>query len=529
MAAPSISAKSWVGLLTDGYSDPARAGEGSVDTFEFPLPDGHAAYDGDTPLPMVVVFPRPDSETNAYERQRLHPSGTQLRIPVGVRGGNPPYRYSVSSNMPGLTIGQDLPRDWWDNGLGNYGVLICDGPAVGTYTTTVTITDQDADEVSTTFTTAVVDRNDTSKFRWFDTVGGDNSDSGSFDSPYKDNLALAFGASTSASTFTGHVCFKDVGGEYTLTPHSDISPGIRLDAATRPVVVYTAPTPGAVTVNRAKLRYDDARFATLSGNAHGLYFSDIDHAGSISSIADMTSFGILDSFNRITFGFGDVTEIGLGTAADDNATFAFFASGATSDESTYNRYVMFRRMREIGRPSSGNSYGLTSAYGLRDYLFEDCHTIDSEATVDMLAKDSCREGVHRYCTADNTGSSDSAMWAGSQQQNGGLAQNQLFEFCRVKRTGISLDSMRGPVEGQTVARCTLMGRIAFLTDSPAKTVAVRNTIIRDSRTPLVQANNHNVTNTGTELQGSTDYFDSNLKLRDAYAAYRGTRGAEIFD
>lgn len=72
-----------------------------------PLPSG---YFIPAKMPMTVVFPRPDSETNTWSRQRLaYADGTvQYRIPVSIQGGAYPFHYELLSGPQGMAIGKDI-------------------------------------------------------------------------------------------------------------------------------------------------------------------------------------------------------------------------------------------------------------------------------------------------------------------------------------------------------------------------------------------------------------------------------------
>jgi len=506
--------------------------QSSSDVYAFPLKAGNAIASAN--LNMRMVHPRPDADggINSWERHKLQPEGIPLRIPVGVLGGIPPFRYSVTSTMSGLTIGADMPNDWWENGLQNYGVLMCDAPTAGTYTTTVTGTDQAGTQVSSTFTTVVIDKNDTTKFRWFDSVNGNNANSGSYASPYKDDLTKAYGATSGATTFQGHVIFKDT-ATYSLVGHSDTTPGIRLNSGRMPIVYYTMPVSGSVG-QRAKFDFTGGKFIGITGFSclvQGMYIGEIDHTGSTTGVTNMHNYYINDAQDRITFFNIDNTSIGVGSAGTDNATFCFFSNGADSTDASYNHNVFFRRVRETGRPSSSNSYGMTSAYGLKYALFEDCHEISSSSAEDFYLKDSDQQVTLRYCSSDNN------MAVGAQNQNGGTSGEIEYVHCRVNDAlggtaiGLATAGASGTLGNIYVSRCTTYGKVDVNSFSTATgTYAVSGTVIYTSLSPAFNNGGKSSTNTGNELQGNTAYINTTtLKLTDTYAAYRGTRGAEIFD
>jgi hypothetical protein len=508
---------------------------GGGSTFAFPLPAGNAMPAAN--LTMRLIHPRPDSDgdINSWEKHKLHPSGIPLWLPVGVMGGIPPFRYTVSSDLPGTTIGQDLPRDWMTNGLGNYGVVMCANPAIGSYTNTATAEGQGGTTVNSTSGLEVVNRNDTTKFRWYDIVNGNNAGTGSYDDPYKDDLRLVLGTTSSDSTFQGQVWFKTA-GTYSLVGHTDLTAGnIRLNNATRPVIFCALRDSSFVRV-AAVLDFSAARFNSISGgNAEG-YYLDMQPAGGVASMTNFQNFYIGDGQDRITIaGRVDLTGIEIGTSGNDNATALFFTNGATSSDSTYNHYVFVREFTEDSRPGASNSYGITSAYGLKYFLFEGCRTITSDADHDIYLKDSCQEGTVRYSFVDND-STSGASAVGGQNQNGGATTNIEYVHCVLDIASVGNDALRwnaaglgGTVGIGYTSRCTFRGRWNVLNSNVPGSYFSTNDVIYSSASPPLNDANATSTVVGDELHGNTAWFDADYKLIETYAAYRGTRGVEIFD
>jgi len=511
----------------------SAGGGGGGSTFAFPLPAGNAMPAAN--LTMRMIHPRPDSDggINSWEKHKLHPSGIPLFIPIGVIGGIPPYRYTISTDMAGLTVGQDMPTDWIANGLQTYGCMLCANPSIGSYTTTLTITDQAGTSVSSTCTHSVVDRDDTTKFLWYAPSTGNNANSGSYSSPYKDDLSLAMGAASSTTTIQGQVWIKEAG---TITPakHTDLTNSIRLDNTKRPVVICALRNTSYVRV-AAVLSMTATRFNSINGgNATGGYFDFAIDGSNSALFTDYQPFLIDDSQNRISFVGMTWTNVGVGSAGSDNPSMVFFTTGATSSDSTYNHYILFRGCTETGRPSGSNSYSLTSAYGIKYALFEDCHTYTSNAETEIYLKDSCQEVTIRYCSFDNNNSGAYGVGAsGGQNQNGGTTTNleyvySFFDGLNTSGRGIRFnasDASNGIGNGFT-SRCTFRGSWSAL--GSGGTYKATNDVIYTSSTPI-DAGSNSMTSAGTELQGNTAYFDSSGKLTATYAAYRGTRGWEIFD
>lgn len=164
-----------------GLANDLSTGSGG-ESLSWQLATGHYVQAQISP---TIIHPRPDGETNAYERHRLAPDSIPWRIPVVVQGGAWPFEYAVTSAPSGVTIG----RHYGDS---DYGVMSWASPTIGSHIITVRVRTQDygrtsgsADstgEYSVTFSLSVVDKNDTSKFIWMATSGND-SNAGTYSSP----------------------------------------------------------------------------------------------------------------------------------------------------------------------------------------------------------------------------------------------------------------------------------------------------------------------------------------------------------
>jgi hypothetical protein len=507
----------------------AAAAGGNV--LPFPMPPGRAM--SAVNMPMQIINPRPSSDggIGSYEAYRLHPTGEPVFLPIFVQGGRAPLHYSLSSNMPGAAIGEDCPADWFDNGIDKHGILFAPAQIAGLYTHTVTVTDQDMNTASVTWDQLVAERNTTSLFGWFDQVNGNDSNSGSWDSPWKDTMSRALGTTSTSTTFQGQIWLKSA-GVYVGTGHTDLGAGnIRLDCTRRPVCINRHRAADYTPVD-AVWSFAQARFnSVLGGNASGFYM-DCPWRDYVASHANFQNFLIADGQNRLVFFNAWNSNIGNGTAGNDNATGVFFSNGASASESTYNKYVCFRNCKETGRPSASNSYGLVCAFGIKGAVFEDCHFVNSSSVEDIYLKDSCQEITVRYSKTDNTFS------IGGQNQNGGVTRKIEYVHC-VSNASLSSLALNVAHEGTNstigevyVSRCTLVGKIGHggATTKPTNgPFTISDTIVQTTLTPPVGiSGGATVNNTGTELQGSGTYVDSNMKITAPYAAYRGTRGAEMF-
>lgn len=161
------------------------------------LAAGHYTPSVATP---IIIAPRPDSETQSWERHRLCPAGIAWRFPVTMLYGAWPFQYSIVSGPSGLTIGQTY-------GSSNYGIMNWANPVAGTYTVTVQVTTQDFGRTTGTapdpvgqyqvsFTLEVAPVTD-ARFVWLDATNGSDSNAGTNAAPWK--TLAGFNAATTAN------------------------------------------------------------------------------------------------------------------------------------------------------------------------------------------------------------------------------------------------------------------------------------------------------------------------------------------
>ncbi len=172
------------GIKLSGAPTVATAVTGALTTGgSWQLPAGHYVVSA---LPLTIIAPYAGlSGTNRYYTQ--YP-GLLYRVPVVAYGGAWPYQYEISGPS-GMTVGQH-------DGDTDYGIINWTNPVAGSYSCTVTITDQVGTVVSVTWTLTVT----TSGFVFVDEVNGHpyGTGAGTLSNPFK-TMADWYFASTSGS------------------------------------------------------------------------------------------------------------------------------------------------------------------------------------------------------------------------------------------------------------------------------------------------------------------------------------------
>lgn len=172
----SMVAANPVGQLPNGYYVPAK-------------------------MPMTVIHPRPDSETNDWARHRkAYADGSvQYRIPISIQGGAYPFIFELLNGPTGMTIGNTMNSK-------DYGVVTwTPGSTGGPYNVSVKVTDQDQASVTVNWTITAT----TTGFIFLDpntAVSGDGTKS----NPLKTFADIHKGVGTDA-TYTGNIVYMRSG------------------------------------------------------------------------------------------------------------------------------------------------------------------------------------------------------------------------------------------------------------------------------------------------------------------------------
>lgn len=490
----------------------------------FPLASGHfVAAKG----PMALVYPRPNAETNTWARHRKAyydgVNAIEYRVPVGVRLGALPLRFSVLVGPPGLTIGA-----YW--GDPNYGEVTWT-PSAPVTNATVTIRVQDQANITPLDVTwTVTTSSSTADFIFADAVNGnDSTGTGTISAPYK-TLSKLFGASTGTVTFPNTIAYCR-GGTY--TPVNQASRYMSMVSNASPMALLGYPGETVIFAMTA---------AGVTGNGtsfNDALLRDISFTGS-PSVAEFWAIymgsGLMSRRTFINLSFPNAQS---GTASTNNNTSIY----GDSTGGGMRQYCYMRGCSESGR-SGGNSEGLFALFNEQNSLFE-FNTVTASSTNlgCMYLKASAQDCTIRYSSVTQVNSADIALGTGCQVDAGIVTQN--IEIC--------YNTVNGPNQGDGAGSDpgTLCPNYGFF--NPGTHWVYRNTVYGNlvarnssgSNGPFILENNvvmaragvtvvktgTSITNSGTECQGSASAGIINTSTMLLIGTYRtnylGLRGAEI--
>ncbi|RDV37603.1 hypothetical protein DV096_13955 [Bradymonadaceae bacterium TMQ3] len=308
------------------------------------LAEGH--YEGY--FPQHVIYPRPDSETEAYARHRHAYPGVLYEIPIGVQFGKWPYRYELLEGPAGARVVHETLEWNGDDAFivpEGYGVVAWDVPhhaPAGPHTFRVRVYDQDHGRagdsfVDVTWTTAV----GTSNFIFLDPIHGDDASAdGSINAPFREIAALQ------DSGLAGNkICYirqtepfdpddSLFAGGYAPSPPRQFSFG--LDSEPKAYVAF----PGEVVhINTANQR----AFAQSSTINHDVFFDRIVTAYTNQNARDRDNVRVImhwSKSHRSTFWRMGCMRAYGGNRKDDNHGFIWYWNdGGSVDDATGHTYL----------------------------------------------------------------------------------------------------------------------------------------------------------------------------------------------
>lgn len=315
LLALAVLALCWPLLTTAVASDLVRPNPpvlslegGAAATSGWQLPEGHWVP---AKMPMTLVHPRPDNETNDWARHRRAYPGLEYRVPVTVQGGAFPFRYELVEGPRGMAIGGRV------NGA-DYGVLSwTPEEEAGVYPVRVRVTDQELNQVIASFEVTVTREG----FIFLDSSAPGNGD-GTIDSPLN-SFAAVHRNDVNDRTYEGHILYLR-GGQHVLTGPENSNGNFRIDGVNKPLVWLGYPGEEA-TVNASTTVVN----MLGSGSGQDVFMQGFQLAHSSTIVPNSRFFFFGSSAGqRMTFFELDFYGLVPGTSGTDNpgAIVAFAGS-----------------------------------------------------------------------------------------------------------------------------------------------------------------------------------------------------------
>ena len=325
----------------------------------FPLA---AQYFVPAKMPMHLVYPRPDNETQEHARHRWAYPGITYEIPIGVQGGAWPFKYEVIQGPEGASIGALHGDD-------DYGVVNWPAPPTsGSFDFTVRITDQELNTVDATWTVTV----DADQFVFIqDGWTGDKV--GTVDKPLEDISDWYKGDRADASYHNKIIVFR--GGNYKLEGSPVNNGNIRLDAASKTpsLIAYPGETP-VIDSSTSKVFTD-------TGSLKDLFVAGIRWENGRQDVNNAHFFWAVGDVSRATWWRNHWHNLGPGTVGNDNTAPVF-----VSNNSKIKENILYKENIHTDIQNYGLNGGYFEAYWTRYLLIEQNVARDSAVASGWFAK-----------------------------------------------------------------------------------------------------------------------------------------------
>lgn len=255
-------------------------------------------------MPMHLVYPRPDTETQAHARHRWAHPGMSYEIPIGVQGGAWPFKYELIKAPAGAKIGSLY-------GATNYGAITWT-PATqsGTEEFVVRITDQELKTIEASWKVTI----DPSMFV-FVKSGATGTKAGTITDPLG-SIADWFKAPKDATYLNKIIVFR--GGNYNLVGDPAEKNNLRL--------LKEAKTPSLIGFPGEEPIVDASTSKIMVSDLTDIFVSGITWKNARNDVADAHYFWLTGEVSRATFWRNHFTEMKYGQAGTDNTGPVFISS-----------------------------------------------------------------------------------------------------------------------------------------------------------------------------------------------------------
>ncbi len=270
-------------------------------------------------MPMHVVFPRPDTETQTHARHRWAHPQMRYEIPIGVQGGAWPFKYELLQAPIGAQVGQTL-------GEHNYGIVTWT-PLTNShqeYTFKVRVIDQFLDTVELVWQVSV----DPNQFVFIQD-GWRGERIGTISEPLAEFSDWYKGDRNNSDFHNKIVVFRE--GHYDLLGDANANNNVRLDAKTKTPSLIGYPDENAVlNASRAKIFTDTNRLNDVFvGNLRWISSrQDVNNAHFIWAIGEVS---------RATWWNNTFSNHGPGIKGTDNPAGVF-----VSNTSHHKKYILYK-------------------------------------------------------------------------------------------------------------------------------------------------------------------------------------------
>ena len=484
-------------------------------------------------MPMTMVHPRPDTDSpNSWAYHKNSYPGIQWRIPVSFQGGAFPfYNYTINSGPSGL---------YFDSSHTNTGCtdiydLVWDNPVAGTYTISISVTDQDG----TTKTSSWSHTCGTAGWVFVDEANGDDANPGTLASPFK-TINGWYKSSATDTTYSGYrVMYKT--GTYNVTKLDTgfTLAGLRMDATdyAKPYVhiIYPGESPIFNTSaahflfqSQAKDAYFNVRLDDNSGQVSDPNVTDVSHI----------TFNTTTGRDRITL-LSHVSNMNYKSGDTNHAAYWF-----SNPWPVVGQYLTIR-----GQCSGTNTGAIIDSFTFNHVVIEDFFVggtnIQDESP--FYIKSDVQNLSMRRIEVDSANPTDlhyGTILLAGQEQSQALDYNNIeIQYCLLWsdlagswRRGITTNWVtyaNTPNRNIWIQRNTIIGELDSLQAAPWNVYVDGNFFVTNAATPWKTSAGNETDIIGSVVSNvvttpADSALDASSNLQGTYKTnYYGTVGREI--
>jgi hypothetical protein len=315
----------------------------------FPLPESNFVK---AKMPMHLIYPRPDTETQSHARHRWAHPLMSYEIPVGVQGGAWPFKYELVKAPIGAQIGSL-------HGDENYGSITwTPATATGTEEFIVRITDQELTTVEAKWKVTV----DPSMFV-FIKAGASGAKTGTINDPLG-SIADWYKAPNDGTYLNKIVVFR--GGNYNLVGNPAERNNLRL--------LKEYKTPSLIGFPGEEPIFDASTTKVMVGDLLDIFIAGITWKNARQDVADAHFLWLTGAVSRATFWRNHFKDMKHGLVGSDNTGPVFISSTTIAKD-----YILYKENNHTGIINKGYNGHYFDVYRARYVLVEQNNASNSSS------------------------------------------------------------------------------------------------------------------------------------------------------
>lgn len=471
-------------------------------------------YPMDSKIPMHVVYPRPDDETQIHARHRwAHPNMT-YEVPIGIQGGSWPFKYEIIEAPASASVGKLLNDH-------NYGIVSWSPQTNESSPQSfhIRITDQVNNTVDVKWMVTI----DSSKFTFIQ-EGWNGQKVGTIDEPLESIDDWYQNDEENDDFHNQIIVFR--GGSYQMNGSPNRNNNVRLRADTKTPSLIGFPNEQAV------IDFSKSKVLTDGRGLNDIFIANLTIENSRQDVGNAHFFWVVSESHRATWWKNNFRNHGPGSVGNDNPAGVFI-----SDRGTHKKNILYKQNSHDGFLNGMSNGSYVDIYFSSYVLIEENIAKNSHNKCGFWAKATTAfVSIRANNATENVSSGGICIGYGTESPL--IPHDHEVSWNRIVLTNsqdsyttllfASENSRVGETYNSYVYRNTFVNGSAWVRFLDAETTDIERNIVvsRDLR----RWGNHNTSPNRANLTASTPEdlvdLDGNL-IGNAKAKYFGRAGPEV--